>query len=373
MTHSFEKGQEMNTFTPQNLKAKWKIKSWPRIPVFWRFQLGGWLAFAVFSFPLKWVVLESVPGSLLVSFYRDSLGFFLTSGMREIYKRVYRTKPKPMTMALIVAGVSLIGGGILTLFSLAFHEVFDFEEEKIFSHSMVFAIFYFRTGLCAGWSLLYFGIKLLKDSMDNDLRLALAETARQRAELQLLKAQMNPHFLYNALNTIMADIGTSGQQLKGLVRSLAEYLRYSLETRNNDRVPLGQEFDAIANYLAVEKARFRDKLEVECRIEPAARLALVPGIVIQPLVENALKYGKKTSSRPLKIRISVSKLEPCAVEIDVSNTGTWVEPNPSEPIGGVGLENLKGRLMLLYPDAHNVQISDADGWVSVKIQIDSTS
>ena len=362
----------MNTIAPQNVKANWKISFWPRIPVFWRFQLGGWLAFTLFSFPLKWVVLESVPGSILVSFYRDSLGFFLTSGMREIYKRVYRTKPRPAIMALIVTGVSLIGGAILTIFSLAFHEFFDFEEEKIFSHSMVFAIFYFRTGLCAGWSLLYFGIKLLKDSMDNDLRLALAEGARQRAELQLLKAQMNPHFLYNALNTIMADIGKSGQQLKDLVRSLAEYLRYSLETRNDDRVPLGQEFDAIANYLAVEKARFREKLEVECRIDPAARLALVPGIVIQPLVENALKYGKRTSPHPLKIRISVSQLEAGAVEIDISNSGTWVEPNASESIGGVGLENLKGRLKLLYPDSHSVRIFDVDGWVSVKIQIDST-
>jgi len=335
--------------------------------------LGGWLAFSLFSFPLKWVVLESVSGSLLISFYRDSLGFVVTSGMREIYKRVYRTKPKPFTMAIVVAGVSLVGGGILTIFSLAFHEFFDFEEDKIFSNSMIFAIFYFRIGLCAGWSVLYFGIKLLKDSMDSELRLALAEAARQKAELQVLKAQMNPHFLYNALNTITAEIGKSENQLKGLVRSLAEYLRYSLETRNDDRVPLGQEFDAIANYLAVEKARFRERLEVECRIDTAARLALVPGIMIQPLVENALKYGKKTSPRPLRIRVVVSSLPSGGVKIEVSNTGTWVEPNHSEPVGGVGLENLKSRLKLIYPDSHDLRISEADGWVTVTIQIDSPS
>lgn len=343
------------------------------IPLFWRFQLGGWIAFAIFSFPLKWVVLESVPISLLVSVYRDTLGFILTSGMREIYKRVYRSKPGPPTMALTVAGVSLVGGGLLTSFSLAFHQIFEFEEEKIFDHPMIFAIFYFQVGLCAGWSVLYFGIKLLKDSMDNDLRLALAEGARQRAELQMLKAQMNPHFLYNALNTITADIGKSGHQLKNLVRSLAEYLRYSLETRNDDRIPLGQEFDAIVSYLAVEKARFREKLEVECWIDDAARLALVPGIMIQPLVENALKYGKITSLRPLKLRISVSKLGTGAVEIEVANSGRWVAPNPSEPIGGVGLENLKSRLRLVYPDSHDLQISESDGWVSVKIQIHTPS
>lgn len=343
------------------------------IPLFWRFQLGGWLAFTLFSFPLKWVVLESVPGSVLISVYRDGLGFLISSAMRELYKRVYRKKLRPLTMALVVTGVSLTGGGILTLFSLAFHDVFDFEEEKIFMHSMIFAVFYFRTGLCAGWSLLYFGIKLMRDSMDHDLRLALAEAARQRSELQLLRAQMNPHFLYNALNTVMADVGKPEQQIKALIRSLSEYLRYSLETRNNDQVPLAQELDAISSYLAVEQARFRGKLEVECRIDPGARNALVPGIVIQPLVENAIKYGKTTSPRPLRVRVIVSQPESGAVEIEVSNTGRWIEPNSSDGLGGVGLENLKGRLKLLYPDSHGVQIKTANGWVTVKIRIESTS
>ncbi|HRJ73983.1 MAG TPA: histidine kinase [Terrimicrobiaceae bacterium] len=341
---------------------------WAQIPVFWRFQLGGWLAFTVFSFPLKWVVLESVPGSVLISLYRDGLGFILTLGMRGIYRRVYRRKPRPLTVALVVA-VSLAGGGVLTLFSFAFHDLFDFEEEKIFTQSMVFAVFYFRTGLCAGWSLLYFGIKLMRDSMQRDLRLALAEAGRQRAELQLLRAQMNPHFLYNALNTITAEIGKPGQHLKALVRSLAKYLRYSLETRNDERVPLGQEFDAVTSYLAVEKARFREKLEVESEIAPDARNALVPGIVIQPLVENAIKYGRKTSPRPLKVRLIVSKHGPSGVQIEVSNTGKWVEPDPADNVGGIGLQNLKERLKLLYPESHSLQISADSGWVIVQIRI----
>jgi len=114
-------------------------------------------------------------------------------------------------------------------------------------------------------------------------------------------------------------------------------------------------------------------LEVECRIDTAARLALVPGIMIQPLVENALKYGKKTSPRPLRIRVVVSSLPSGGVKIEVSNTGTRVEPNHSEPVGGVGLENLKSRLKLIYPDSHDLRISEADGWVTVTIQIDSPS
>jgi two-component system, LytTR family, sensor kinase len=190
--------------------------------------------------------------------------------------------------------------------------------------------------------------------------------------LQMLRAQMNPHFLFNALNTVLAAIGKSQDELKALVRALAEYLRYSLETRADGRVLVGQEFDAITSYLAVEKARFREKLEVECHIIPGARYLLVPGIIIQPLVENAIKHGRKTSPHPLRIRLSVSNLDSNGVQIEVSNTGKWVEPDPANTLGGVGLKNLKERLKLLYPDCHSFRITNENGWVTVQIQIPTT-
>lgn len=339
------------------------------MPVFWRFQLGGWLAFTVFSFPLKWVILESVPGSVLVSLYRDGLGFILTLGMRQIYRRVYHRKMRPLAVAGIVSAVSLAGGTVLTLFSLIFHHMFDFEEEKIFATSVIFAIFYFRTGLCAGWSLLYFAIKLMRDEMKRELQLARAESKQHSAEMRLLRAQMNPHFLYNALNAIIAEIGKQEQHLKALVRSLAEYLRYSLENRNNDRVPLGQEFDALRGYLAVEKARFREKLEVECEIDQTARSDLVPGILIQPLVENAVKYGRKTSPELLRVRLIVSRPAPNRVRVEVSNTGYWIEEKNPRTTGGVGLENLRQRLALLYPGTHDLWIFEENGWVVVRVEI----
>lgn len=339
------------------------------LPLFWRFQLGGWLAFTVFSFPLKWVVFETMPSSVVVSLYRDGLGFILTLGMREIYRRVYSRKIRPIFVTVVVCATSIVGGAILTVFSLLFHSALDFEEEKILVSPVIFAIFYFRTGLCACWSILYFGIKRIRDGMDRDLRLAHAEARRREAELQMLRAQMNPHFLYNALNAAIAGVGKPGQHLKELLQALAEYLRYSLTHRNDDLVPLGEEYDAIANYLTVEKARFRDALEIDCQIHACARDALVPGILIQPLVENAIKHGRKTSPAPLQVRLVVTRLSVDRVMIEVSNSGSWIEPETSKGIGGVGLQNLRQRLSLLYPEADTFSIINLNGWVSVRLEI----
>jgi len=301
---------------------------------------------------------------------RDGTSFFLTLGLRAIYQRFWLKQPMPMA-AIVIVSCTL--GGVLQ-FAIV-HSLRGFltaEPEVRFTHSMEFNFFYERTGLLYAWSFLYLGIRHALASKEQELRLTRIESEKRQAQLQMLRAQMNPHFLYNALNTVLAEIGKPRQHLESLVRSLAEYLRYSLETRNDERVPLRQEYDAIVSYLAVEKARFQEKLEIECHIDADARNILVPGIMIQPLVENTIKYGRRTSPSPLKVRVVVSSLDSNGVQIEVSNTGKWIDPDPANTLGGIGLENLKRRLELLYPDSHRVGIFAEDGWVTVQIQIFAT-
>jgi two-component system LytT family sensor kinase len=340
-----------------------------RLPLFWRFQISGWLAFIVFTFPLKWVVLENFPGSVVVSAYRDGIGFFLTLGMREIYRRVYDARPSPARLAFVLAVVSMIGGAILTLLYVGFHDVLNLEEKKIFSPDMIFAIFYFRAGLCAAWSLLYFGIKFMQDSMAREVELARNETERQRLEIQMLRAQINPHFLFNALNTIIAAIGKPGQHAKELVQAFAEYLRYSLKHRDSTLVPLREELNAIESYIAVEKARYRDGLEIEGSVDPSTREILVPGVLIQPLIENAIKYGRKTSPPPLRIRFAVSRMSNEKLRMDVSNTGRWIDEAIPMEFGGIGMTNLRQRLSAIYGEKHTIKASEESGWVRVRVEI----
>jgi len=345
---------------------------WSRIPLFWRCQFCGWGAFFALTFPVKLHLSGSISASLGSFLVRDGFSFSLTLLLRKIYDRVYERHRNPAWIVGTIVLCSATGALLQIPVYFLVGRIFPFEERTIFGQSALVGIFYYRLGLFVCWSLLYFGIRQMLDGIKRDLRLLLIESEKRGAELQLLRAQMNPHFLFNALNTIQSGICRKDSQLAGLVQSFSQYLRYSLENRDNDRVPLGNEFDAVASYLAVEKARFQEKLEIECSIDPDARNALVPGIIIQPLVENAIKYGRKTSPRPLKIRVIISSLDYVRVQIEVSNTGKWIDPNPANTLGGIGLENLKKRLKLLYPDSHSIQISSENGWVTVRIQMPTT-
>ncbi len=358
-------GSEKNTL----IKSLWRkrlSRLWTEIPEFWRFQILGWAAFSIFSFPLKWVVLGDVSISLLVAAVRDGTGFFLSVGMRQIYRRVYGRGV--LQVALAILSCSVIAGGILTGLALWFHDAVDLAEEKIIYPSMIFAIFYFRTGLMGAWSLLYFGIKLLRDKLAKEAEAARAEAERQRAKLQALRAQMNPHFLFNALNTIQAGLTRHPDRLAPVVQALADYLSFSLTFRERDLVPIGEEFDALTSYLAVEKARFRDDLELETSIELAARCLPAPGILLQPLVENAIHYGRQTSPKPLRLRMRVAQVAGGLI-LEVSNTGTWIAEGDGRPGGGVGLSNLRERMQLLCPNRHKIAVSELAGWITIRVEI----
>lgn len=337
-----------------------------QVPLFWRFQLAGWLVFIVLSFPLKLTLMGSLPAALLLVVVRDGSSILLTIGMRSIYQACWSSGAVFKAVLIFVA--CTLGGLLQSAFFFLLHAVVPDEAEVLFTHSMEFNVFYERTGLLFTWSFLYFGVRQSIEGIQRDLQLARAESARRCAEIQLLRAQMNPHFLYNSLNTLIADAGKSPEHLKELVRALAEYLRYSLENRNKDLVPLGKEMDAIGNYLTVEKARFREKLEIESFVPEETRNQMVPGIVIQPLIENAIKYGLRTSPKPCKVKLVISNPDRNMLRIEVTNTGKWVELI-ARPDGGVGLENLRQRLELLYADRHRFQIEKPDGFVTVRVEI----
>lgn len=297
---------------------------------------------------------------------RDGTSFFLTLGLRKIYQKFWLNPSTPMA-AIIVASCTL--GGILQ-FAIV-HSLRGFltaEPEVRFTHSMEFNFFYERTGVLYAWSFLYLGIRHALASKERELRLTLLESEKRQAQLLMLRAQMNPHFLFNALNTIRNGVEKANAQLGSTVESLADFLRFSLDHVRDDFIPLGHEFDAAQNYLKVEKARFRDKLEYECHIDDEARNFPAPGIVLQPLVENAIKYGQETSSFPLHLRVLVSR-QATALKIVVANTGSWLDPAPRGKTSHIGLENLRYRLALLYPGQQRFDITSASGWVTITVHL----
>ncbi len=189
-----------------------------------------------------------------------------------------------------------------------------------------------------------------------------------QARLETLRGQLNPHFLYNALNSVEALSREAPAQIPEVVRRLCECLRYVLHPKKGGLATLDQELHEVSNYLHVEELRFGENLVVETNVSDAARPVLVPEFLLQPLVENAIKYGMKTSEMPLRVVIRAG----CAggeLEIEVRNSGHWSRDAGDARRGGVGLENLRNRLDLLYANCHRLKTTEEAGWVSVTVAI----
>ncbi|MBN8710208.1 MAG: hypothetical protein BGO12_19945 [Verrucomicrobia bacterium 61-8] len=337
------------------------------ISLFWRFQLAGWAVFVAVTFPLKIMLAGSLTDALILCAVRDGSSFFLTLGLRRIYGAFWSNDVGRM-VAVIVVSCS-VAGLLQNGFFFLLHSFVSSEGEFRFAHSKAFDVLYERTGLLFGWSFLYFGIRHAVEGVQRDLRLALIESEKRQAQLQMLRSQVNPHFLFNALNSIQVNVESVNADLGRMVQSLSDFLRFSLDHSHNDFIPLGREYDAMRSYLQVEKIRFRNKLEFHCEIDEQTRAVLVPGIILQPLVENAVKYGRDTSEPPLRITVQVARRDVAMLKISVSNSGEWLEPAPREKESHLGLQSLRDRLGLIYPEKYSLNIASQDGWVTITILI----
>jgi len=192
----------------------------------------------------------------------------------------------------------------------------------------------------------------------------------QNAQLKMLRYQLNPHFLFNSLNSIWALIDEDTRASKAMISELSEFLRYTLISKDSIEVPLHQELEAIQHYLSIEKKRFEEKIEINYDIDPNTENIHILSFFLHPIVENAVKYGMKTSVLPLKILLS-SKLENDQLVLTVSNTGKWIEPseNISHENTGTGIENIRLRLQQKFPGRSSFSTEETDGVIKVRITI----
>lgn len=339
-----------------------------KIPLFWRLQITGWGLYACMTLPLKVVLYESIAYALLVTVFRESFGFILTSALRYIYCKLGLSVDRPIRLVLFVLCIAFIGSGLDTLLGMWI----EYIGGRTKSGDPIFGIFVFRALLFTVWSLLFFSIKDLLAARTRLAKLHAAESAARDAEILMLRAQVSPHFLFNAFNTILADLDERNHEMVPVVRGLSDYFRYSLANHDEVFVTLGQEYDAIMSYLTVEKARFRESLEIDCYLDPDLRNLEVPGIFLQPLIENALKFGHMSSPTPLKLCLHIKVAPDGRAIVEVSNSGKWHEPSEerrNKDIGGQGLSVLRRRLDLLYPGRHSLETLHPDDEEQVTIRI----
>jgi LytS/YehU family sensor histidine kinase len=219
------------------------------------------------------------------------------------------------------------------------------------------------------WSGSYLGIAFWHERQMQQQRVFRADAEAQRARLQMLRYQLNPHFFFNALNTINALADESPRRVKEAVHELSGFLRYSLLDEDTLMVPLHEEIQAVQHYLAIEKMRFEDDLQVTVDLDTDAGHQTVPAFLVLPLIENAVKHGQHTSPFPLRIRLAASLAED-RLHIAVANTGHLRTDAPTDESTDTGLSNVRGRLQAQYPDAHRFTLTHDDGWVRACIDID---
>ena len=196
------------------------------------------------------------------------------------------------------------------------------------------------------------------------------ETARILAEkegMEKLRYQINPHFLFNALASIRGAVMSDRQAAHKMISHLSEFCRLSLSQGTQETHTIEREVATIEHYLSMEKMRFGDYMNIGIEIEPEIKNKIIPAFILQPLVENAIKYGTRTSPDFLEVKIIIKTQGIDNIFIQVSNTGDWVTPTFHGLSTGIGIKNITQRLNTLYCGMERVEKKIDDGLVRMII------
>ena len=206
----------------------------------------------------------------------------------------------------------------------------------------------------------YYAFDYYQKYRERDLRALELEGRLTQAELQNLKMQLHPHFLFNTLNTISVLMTKDTKAANSVLVRLSDLLRMALDNVSTHEVTLKEELDFLARYLEIEQTRFEDRLTVRMKIEPGVLDARVPNLILQPLVENAIRHGVAPLLTPGTIEISARR-ENGNLRLEVRDNGSGL-PNSSQHVReGVGLSNTRARLVQLYAKDHTFEAANAPG------------
>lgn len=321
---------------------------------FWQANLIAFAFYVVFAFTARAVFYENVAHAVILTALLDPLTFAYTIFLRWIYLRELASGVKLTRAVLLVIGLSLLAGLVLTgcvnllrsyvILTGRFHQGFGGPFIQLF----------FFTTVLVSWSVACFWLMAHSEMRAERLRRIEAEAAALKAELHQLQMQLDPHFLFNALNTLAAQIPEDPETALEMNRLIAAYLRGGLDRRAEILSPLSDELEQARAYIRIQALRFEDRLDVSLDVEDGALGVLVPPLVLQGLVENAVKHGLTLSSGPLHVRVRVAG-DAARLLIEVANEGVYA-PRPG-PGRGLGLDNTRRRLAIHYPDRHSLSVA----------------
>ncbi|GAB2683211.1 histidine kinase [Aliiglaciecola sp. 3_MG-2023] len=324
--------------------------------LFWTLHTGGWFGFAIVYYIGSF--LHDVRGIWIFVIALNAMaGWLLTIPLRYIYRWAHQQSAWKMLLT-VASSAYCIALFWAVLKNINFWEIYKhgYRPEAWF---MYFTNTINSLIMVVCWSGLYFGIKnfqMLQKEKQNALK---ASTMAHQAHLKMLRYQLNPHFLFNTLNAISTLILVKdNKRAEAMVSRLSDFLRYSLDKDPIKKISLKHEIQALELYLEIEKVRFDERLDVEWDIEDDCNDALVPSLILQPIIENAIKYAISKMEKGGKIKVVAKSFgRDLMLEVSDNGPGANIENGQLNRSNGVGLPNIQERLSSLYSNNFSYVVS----------------
>ncbi len=319
-----------------------------RSTIYWICQAAGWSAYMVFVFAMLFIFagLKDITTEIVLLQFVIGISSLMFSHFFRLFvkKRNWNSlKPKRLWPRAVLAVI------ILSFIIQAFIHVviyIIFPLENIYSFNFINFLGYTANTLLVMviWASIYFIYQMVQNNRQNEIERLELKAALNEAELAILKNQINPHFLFNALNNIRSLILTDPDRARVMVTHISELLRYSIQFNASEKVSLGQEIEIVQDYLQLESIQFNDRLTYSFEIEDSALEVKIPPMAIQLLVENAIKHGISQLSTGGEITVQAKMINE-HLRIEVTNDGQLKKKSKRE---GVGLKNLVERMNILF-------------------------
>jgi len=334
---------------PNGLDRRWSWRT-----CYWLCQLGGWSALGVFQL-LTW--LANVPGApigtaLVQAFLGPAYGLAGTHVLHLLIRRRAWLARHGAALVVRVAPAILLWTAALDAARAA--TTYALMPSMGMPRRVLLTGFGTWVVLLVAWTALYLAVHEVRARRREEIRALRLEIAAREGQLQGLRSQLNPHFLFNALNSVRELTNEDPHRADVMLTQLSDLLRYALRANQHDLVALADEMKGVDRYLAVEAVRFEERLRIHWDIAAAALPARVPPLVLQTLVENAVKHG--VARRPDGDDVTISAhARNGSVVIDVTNAGPL---SPAGAAAGLGLRNARERLRLLFGDRAQLAVTD---------------
>jgi two-component system sensor histidine kinase AlgZ len=317
-----------------------------RLPIaFWPLQLLGWLGYGIAT-AISYLPFRHMRDQVVFRAVFFTCSFLASFAVHQMCRKLWRRKISLIPALALCVMASYIFGVLCTAPAIWAERRIG-PSQGYFPWNSVLAGGVGAAFILIAWSALYFGFKQYRTVEEQRLALLTAESTARSAQLQALQYQLQPHFLFNTLNAISSlVVSDQPQQAAAMLASLGILLRSSLEAPEIHTLTLSDELVTVEEYLAIERARFGSRLIVSFDIDPQVDVARVPRFLLQPLIENAVRYGIATRSRGGEIALRAS-LSGEALRIEIENE----LPDPDSqntPGSGLGLRNSRERLEQLY-------------------------